>query len=122
MAVDSSAAQFSPLSKRDQSRQRASFARVLRRRYQIGHQPVYVAAFFHVRQVTGAVEQVNGDIGGQSLGVCGGDDPVGAPPDHLPRHGCRRQRAAQVDLLAAARESGGSDRHHVDITEKPNAS
>ena len=42
--------------------QEAGFARFLVRGYQLGDQAVDFAAFFHVRQVTSAFDQVNGDI------------------------------------------------------------
>src|SRR5262245_11450384 len=54
----------------------ATYARFLGRRYQIADQAVDFAAFFHVRQVTRAFEQVNGHTDWQALGMTGRDDAV----------------------------------------------
>src|SRR5271166_4665062 len=65
-------------------------------------QPIDLAGSFHMRQVSGLLENVNREAWRERLSVGDRDDAVLAAPDDLRRQSQRRDGVAEADPLPAA--------------------
>ncbi len=73
-------------------------------------QAVDLAGFFHMRQVAGLIEDVDGYAAGDGLGLGDRDDAVVAAPDQLDRHPEPVERGGKPDALHAIGEPFLGDR------------